>query len=77
MSTLDRLKLVLFLSWQADDFLEDILNLEAGLEAADRNRVMDTSSHHQTLPPEVIINKMIALFGFSRPVRNGYVTGKL
>ncbi|XP_057368023.1 uncharacterized protein LOC130689024 isoform X1 [Daphnia carinata] len=38
---------------EADDFLEDILNLEAGLEAADRNRVMDTSSHHQTLPPEV------------------------
>jgi hypothetical protein len=36
--------------------LEDILNLEAGLEEADRNRVMDaTSEHHQhqTLPPEV------------------------
>ncbi|XP_046449469.1 protein eyes shut-like isoform X4 [Daphnia pulex] len=41
---------------EADDFLEDILNLEAGLEEADRNRVMDaTSEHHQhqTLPPEV------------------------
>lgn len=38
---------------KADDFLEDILNLEAGLEEADRNRVMDTSSQHQTLPPEV------------------------
>lgn len=36
--------------------MEDILNLEAGLEEADRNRVMDaTSEHHQhqTLPPEV------------------------
>ena len=44
---------------KADDFLEDILNLEAGLEEADRNRVMDTTSEHhhqhQTLAPEVKI----------------------
>ncbi len=40
---------------QADDFLEDILNLEAGLEAADRNRItMDsTGIHHQIIPTEV------------------------
>ena len=38
--------------------MEDILNLEAGLEEADRNRVMDTTSEHhqhQTLAPEVNI----------------------
>lgn len=40
---------------QADDFLEDILNLEAGLEAADRSRIMDSSTSHiqQTIPTEV------------------------
>ena len=40
---------------QADDFLEDILNLEAGLEAADRSRIMDSSASHiqQTIPTEV------------------------
>lgn len=50
---------VWMLKQKADDFLEDILNLEAGLEAADRNRSMDistTTSNHQTLPAEVIFN---------------------
>ncbi len=52
--------------------MEDILNLEAGLEEADRNRVMDaTSEHHQqqTLPPEVklifIGFKLIIFFNVS------------
>lgn len=49
---------------QADDFLEDILNLEAGLEEADRNRAMDTSSNHQTLPPEVSFKKKCCTFYF-------------
>ena len=31
-------------SFQADDFLEDILNLEAGLEATENSRIMSTTT---------------------------------
>ena len=51
---------------QADDFLEDILNLEAGLEAADRSRIMDSSASHiqQTIPTEVEKKTLKAVWDF-------------
>ena len=51
---------------QADDFLEDILNLEAGLEAADRSRIMDSSASHiqQTIPTEVEKKNIKSCLGF-------------